>query len=78
MTIKEKPLAAGQADQQGASNNYTKDTPSSLVGQGEASQGNHWKARPAHSPTSNLFLISGFILYPSSGQFKIIISVNFY
>ena len=33
-------VGAGQADQQGASNNYLKYTLSSLVGQGEASQGN--------------------------------------
>jgi hypothetical protein len=42
MKNKKRPLAAGQADQQGASINYTKDTPSPLVGQGEASQGNIW------------------------------------
>jgi hypothetical protein len=51
MTIKEKPLAAGQADQQGAAINCLQNTLSSPSGQGEVPYGNSW--RVCHTPITD-------------------------
>ncbi len=84
MTSKEKPLAgAMQAQQQGASNKasnlYLQNTHSIPAGQGKQSfnnpawpQGKRILSLSFHSPTSNLFLISGFVVKSARGAMTVL------
>ena len=84
MTTKEKPLAGtGQAQQQRASNKasnfYPQNTHFSLAGQGKQSfnnpawpQGKRFLSLSFHSPTSKLFLISGFLVKSARGAMTVL------